>query len=59
MNKSIIYPILAPHTNCLKKTLIMDYYVVYWLVWGGGGAELPSIRNIELNCSNYSTNTVP
>lgn len=58
MNKSIIYPILAPHTNCLKKTLIMDYYVVY-CGGGGGGAEFPNIRNTELNCSNYSTNTVP
>lgn len=24
MNKSNTYPILVPHTNCLKKTLIMD-----------------------------------
>lgn len=44
MNKSIIYPILAPHTNCLRKTLIMYYYVAY-CGGGGGGSELPGIRN--------------
>lgn len=42
MNKSITYPILAPHTNCLKKTFINGLLCG---LWERGGAELPGIPN--------------